>query len=59
MLWKCSCCGEIFDEPAEHVYRENLDGENGWYTWHIAVCPVCGDEDFELIEQEDEQDVDL
>lgn len=55
-MFRCNFCGAIFEQPAERVYRENMDGENGWYTWHMAVCPECFDEEIELIDMEETDD---
>lgn len=55
-MFRCNYCGAEFEQPAEHIYRENLDGERGWYTWHMAVCPECGDEQIDLIESEEMND---
>ena len=56
-MYKCSCCGEIFDEPDYITIRENLDGEHGWWTHNEDFCPYCGSEDFEdydIFEEEQE-----
>lgn len=54
MSWQCRICGVRFDGPAVRVYRENLDGENGWETRIDYLCPVCGESYME--EDDDEQD---
>lgn len=54
-MFRCEWCGSVFEQPAERVYRENLDNENGWYTWHMAVCPKCGEDQIDEI-AEDEED---
>lgn len=46
--------GTGYDAPDEVSYRENLDGENGWWTCSTPVCPECGSEEIE--EREDEED---
>ena len=56
MMFRCNCCSAEFEQPAEHTYRECLDGEHGWYTWHMAICPECGDEQIDLIESEEIDD---
>lgn len=54
MLWKCLFCGETFDEPSIHHYRENLDDENGWQDFYVPLCPYCGDEDVDPIPDDDD-----
>lgn len=54
-MYVCNWCGAEFDEPDEVSYRENLDGENGWWTCRTAVCPECGSDEIEE-EREDEED---
>jgi len=57
-MFRCEWCGAIFEHPAEHVYTENLDGENGWMTWHMAVCPSCGEEQISEIKNNESEDED-
>lgn len=47
MKYRCYTCGKRFRKPEIVTARENLDGENGWETWHEAQCPKCGGDDFE------------
>ena len=51
-MYRCEWCGAVFEQPAERVYRENMDGENGWYTWHMAVCPYCFEEGIDYVTNE-------
>lgn len=50
-MFRCNFCGAEFFEPEIRTSTENLDGENGWWTHSEGVCPWCGDEDFEEIEE--------
>ena len=52
--YKCSFCGETFDEPHIDRARENLDGENGIWDYVVKTCPFCGSDDFEECEEDDE-----
>ena len=52
--YKCSFCGEAFDEPHIDRARENLDGENGIWHYEAKTCPFCGSDDFEECEEDDE-----
>ena len=54
MMFCCNWCNGTFDEPRMNTVMENLDGENGWMTWHIPACPFCGDEDIEDMKGEDD-----
>lgn len=42
MMWRCECCGAMFDEPVAKTVKENLDGENGWWESIEMYCPECG-----------------
>lgn len=44
MIYRCTCCHLIFDEPDVLRRRENLDGERGYYWHETLVCPFCGEE---------------
>lgn len=46
-MFRCDCCGELFDEPDSVKVTENLDGENGWWTYTEEYCPHCGSQDFD------------
>lgn len=52
-MYKCDYCGIVFDEPA------HIEERHGFSTppyEKIAVCPVCGMDDFsECEESEDEE----
>lgn len=43
-MHRCLDCGEYFETPAKRRVKENLDGENGWWTGVILYCPACGSE---------------
>ena len=51
MMYQCESCHAIFTEPYTYMERDNLDGENGWYYAERAVCPYCGEEFFEELEE--------
>ena len=51
-MWKCYWCKATFDTPDLQSYTENLDGENGYWTYHYAVCPQCGSDEVEEVEEE-------
>ena len=53
-MWRCSFCGETFDEPDVYFYVE-LHGEFS-EPWAVNVCPECGSEEIEEYEQEDAYD---
>lgn len=39
MMYKCICCGEIFDEPRNYVESY---GFGNLYVEHWSCCPYCG-----------------
>ena len=58
MIYRCTCCHLIFDEPDVMRRRENLDGERGVETQTILCCPFCWAEDIEVTKDEDAEDID-
>ena len=58
MIYRCTCCHLIFDEPDVLRRHENLDGERGVETQTILCCPFCGAEDIEVTKDEDSEDID-
>ena len=58
MIYRCTCCHLIFDEPDVMRRRENLDGERGVETQTILCCPFCGVEDIEVKKDEDAENID-
>lgn len=56
MIYRCTCCHLIFDEPDVLRRRENLDGERGveWRTY--LFCPECGAEEMYFEELEETED---
>lgn len=58
MIYRCTCCHLIFDEPDVMRRRENLDGERGVETQTILFCPFCGAEYIEVTKDEDADDID-
>ena len=55
-MLRCNRCGEEFYEPATRTFTENLDSENGWWTHTEEYCPCCGNQDFEEVSEDDEED---
>lgn len=55
-MLRCNDCGAEFYEPDTWRVSENLDGENGWWTYTVACCPRCGSQDFEEITEDEEED---
>ena len=51
-MYLCGRCGLIFDAPEQIRRIENLDGERGWWEHFDPVCPLCGTDDFDEIEEE-------
>ena len=49
-MYSCECCGEVFYEPIRRRVSENLDGENGWWSGIIQLCPFCGSDYVEEVE---------
>ena len=54
-MYRCNRCGEEFWEPDTRTVTENLDGENGWWTYTEEYCPRCGTADIDEA-AEDEED---
>ena len=51
-MYRCRWCGAAFDEPDAVQVRENLDGESGWWRHTIEICPFCGADEYEEIEED-------
>lgn len=43
----CQECGGLFDEPRIRVVRERIDRDGNTETRRDEVCPLCGGEAFE------------
>ena len=58
MIYRCTCCHLIFDEPDVMRRRENLDGERGYVLVAEKFCPDCGAEEayFETYRGEEDED---
>ena len=54
-MFRCYRCGELFDEPDSVKVTENLDGENGWWTYTEEYCPHCGSQDFDEAAEEEKE----
>ena len=50
----CRRCKALFDEPATWHYREDMNGEGAWQTFYVPICPQCGNEDYEELEEPDD-----
>ncbi len=48
-MYKCDICGLVFDKPFPR-HELNGDGEHTW-TEHFWVCPVCGEDHMEAVEE--------
>ena len=52
MIYRCNNCDAVFFEPETKHYKENLDGERGWWEYDYTVCPNCGSEEIALEDDE-------
>lgn len=52
-MWRCNWCGAEFEEP------DSVDEGNHFMFNRLVslVCPECGDDDIEEIEDEDRSDL--
>ena len=55
-MYRCDRCGRLFDEPDTRTFKENLDGENGWWTHTEEYSPHCGGEDFKEVDEDEPED---
>lgn len=60
-MYKCIDCGREFDEPeSETVAWEDYYGVSSMFPdrhyGYITVCPFCGSEEFDEIEEEEEDE---
>lgn len=52
-MYKCAICGMVFDEPAKVRYPLcRIDGQQ--FYDHDHVCPFCGSDGIDYVEQCDE-----
>lgn len=51
-MYKCTCCGETFDEPRHYVESH---GFGNLYAEHWSCCPYCGG-DYEDYDPDEEVD---
>lgn len=56
MIYRCTCCHLILDEPDVMRRRENLDGERGYVLVTEKFCPDCGAEEMYFEELEETED---
>ena len=59
-MWKCECCGEIFEQPdSERYCLEEYNGVSGLFgnrTYgYYDVCPECGSARIEKYYEESEE----
>lgn len=55
-MFKCECCGEIFEEPHIRVFKEYHEfwGMSCYEALTEATCPECGSEDFREYDEDEE-----
>lgn len=58
MTYRCGKCKEPFDEPDYEETKESFEfwGSVGRHTFVTEICPFCGSEDFDPIEDEELDD---
>ena len=56
-MFKCRCCGEIFEEPHIRRYREAREfwGMSCYEEFVEETCPECGSEDFREYDEDEEE----
>ena len=52
-MWKCYWCDAEFDEPGNHHYREDMNGEGAWQDFFVKICPYCGSEEIEEVSDDE------
>ena len=52
-MFVCGYCGEEFDEPYKHWYREKLG--DWWHDDFDLECPWCGNDHFEVVKDEEDE----
>ena len=57
MMFKCECCGEIFEEPNRKKYCVGYYGSAPAYDTE-STCPHCGEDNFDEYNEGDEEDED-
>lgn len=54
-VFKCGCCGAIFEDPdTRREYTGEFWGEAAYEDWDC--CPVCWSTDLRVVEEEDEEE---
>lgn len=53
-MYKCRVCSAEFDEPETTSYVEDMDGEQHYQTFYVDCCPVCGSEEIDEYEEDEE-----
>ena len=54
MKWRCECCGAVVDDPDIWHYREDMNGEGAWQDFFVQICPCCGAEEIDEMEEQDD-----
>lgn len=56
-MFKCRCCGEIFEEPHIRRYKEAREfwGMSCYEEFVEETCPECGSEDFREYDEDEEE----
>ena len=61
-MYKCNDCHETFDEPDEQVWNAadyyGVERNGHDQMLYIDVCPLCGSEDIEEIDDEEDEEED-
>lgn len=59
MGWKCYCCEETFSEPDVRHEREDRGefwGMPAFEDMYYEVCPFCGSDDVDAVNEEEEEE---
>lgn len=56
-MFICLHCDGKFDEP-DYIPAHKYYCAGDWSITDVAVCPYCGNEDYEDYEEEDEDEID-
>lgn len=57
-MFKCRCCGKVFEEPYIRKYKEEREfwGMPCYEEFVEETCPYCGDYDFREYDEDEEED---
>lgn len=53
-MYQCYICNSEFDEPGTWHYTEDMNGEGAMQDFYVPIFPVCGSEEIDEFEREDE-----